>query len=77
MYRGDLRGDGAFERCTAGLPEWFDDNIDSLCLDGLPDGSFTAFATGDGRVFGSDDGGATWGLLASDLPAVHAVLVVP
>ena len=76
VYRGDLRGDGAFERCTAGLPEWFDDNVDSLCLDGPPDGSFSAFAA-DGRVFGSDDGGATWGELASGLPAVHAVLVVP
>ncbi len=76
VYRGDLRGDGSFERCTVGLPEWFDDNIDSLCLDGPPDGSFSAFAA-DGRVFGSDDGGATWGELASGLPAVHAVLVVP
>jgi hypothetical protein len=76
VYRGALRGGGAFERCTAGLPEWFDDNIDSLCLDGPPDGSFAAFAA-DGRVFGSDDGGATWGELASGLPAVHAVLVVP
>lgn len=77
VYRGVLRGDGAFERCTNGLPDWFDDNIDSLCLDSPPDGSFAAFGTGDGRVFASDDGGGTWGEMALGLPTVHAVLVLP
>ena len=33
---------GAFERCTAGLPGWFDENIDTYCLDALNDGSFAA-----------------------------------
>lgn len=77
VYRGALHGNGGFERCTAGLPDWFEDNIDSLWLDSPPDGSFAAFGTGDGRVFGSSDGGATWDEVASGLPAVHAVLVVP
>ena len=45
VYRGALGG-GSFERCTAGLPEWFDDNIDTYCLDALNDGSFAAFGTG-------------------------------
>jgi hypothetical protein len=76
VYRGDLR-DGGFERCANGLPESFDDNIDSLCLDSPPDGSFAAFGTGDGRVFASDDGGGTWGEVASGLPEIHAVLVLP
>ena len=76
VYRGDIRG-GAFERCTAGLPAWFDDNIDTYCLDALNDGSFAAFGTADGRLFGSDDAGATWHELASDLAAVQHVLVLP
>jgi len=48
VYRADLAG-GTFERCLAG-PGWFDDNIDSYCLDALPDGSFAAFGTSDGRL---------------------------
>src|SRR5262249_2421624 len=53
VYRGALAGDG-FERCRGGLPEWFDDNIDTHCLDGPPDGSLVAFGTRDGRGFASD-----------------------
>ena len=73
IYRGDIRAD-AFERRTT---EWFDDNIDTYCLDALNDGSFAAFGTSDGRLFGSDDAGATWLELASGLPSVRHVLVVP
>ena len=76
VYRGDIRG-GPFERCTAGLPGWFADNIDTYCLDALNDGSFAAFGTSDGRLFGSEDAGSTWSELASDLPAVQHVLVLP
>lgn len=76
VYRGDLRA-GAFERCTAGLPASFDGNIDTYWLDALNDGSFAAFATSGGRLFSSDDAGSTWHDLASDLPAVQHVLVVP
>ena len=76
VYRGDMRG-GPFERCTVGLPGWFDDNIDTYCLDALNDGSFAAFGTSDGRLFGSEDAGSTWDELASDLGAIQHVLVLP
>jgi hypothetical protein len=76
VYRGGLAG-GRLERCRTGLPEWFDDNIDSYCLDALPDGSFAAFGTSDGRLFGSEDTGLSWHELASGLPPVQRVLVLP
>jgi hypothetical protein len=76
VYRGDIAG-GPFERCTAGLPGWFDDNIDTYCLDALNDGSFAAFGTSDGHLFGSEDAGSTWYELSSDLSVVQHILVLP
>src|SRR5438105_1379056 len=38
VYRGGLDG-RTLERCRQGVPEWFDQNIDSPCIDALPDGS--------------------------------------
>ena len=76
VYRAGLTA-GPFERCRAGLPEWFDDNIDTYCLDALNDGSYAAFGTGDGRVFASDDGGVTWVELVTGLPPVHHLLLLP
>jgi hypothetical protein len=76
VYRSDLTG-GPFERCRAGLPEWFADNIDTYCLDALPDGTFASFGTSDGHLYGSADEGVTWDELASGLPPVHRVLVMP
>jgi hypothetical protein len=76
VYRGDLAG-GGLERCRTGLPEWFEDNIDSYCLDAHPDGSFVAFGTSEGRVFASDDAGLNWADFASGLPPVRRVLVLP
>ena len=76
VYRGDLAG-GPFERCTAGLPGWFDDNIDTHHLDALNDGSFAAFCTSDGRLFASEDAGSTWHELAADLAGVQHILVMP
>jgi hypothetical protein len=75
VYRGDLEG-GRLERCRTGLPGWFDDNIDTYCLDALPQGSFVAFGTSDGRVFASEDAGVSWVELASGLPPVQRVLVM-
>jgi hypothetical protein len=74
LYRGSLDG-GSFERCRAGLPEWFDANIDSSCLDAIPETGPAAFGTADGRVFVSPDEGASWGVVASGLPGINCVLV--
>ncbi len=74
VYRADLAG-GAFERCEAG-PGWFDGNIDTSCLDALPDGSLAAFGTSDGRLYVSTNG-STWDERASMLPQVRRVLVMP
>jgi hypothetical protein len=74
VYRGAASG-GRLERCEKGLPEWFEHNIDSLCLDATPE--LAAFGTEDGRVIASTDEGATWDEIASGLLAVSCVLVVP
>jgi hypothetical protein len=74
VYRADVAG-GTFERCLAG-PGWFDGNIDSYCLDALPEDSFVAFGTSDGRIYASSDEGSTWEERASGLPPVQRVLVM-
>jgi hypothetical protein len=76
VYRGASDG-GPLERCAAGLPEWFDDNVDSACLDAIPDEGIAAFGTGDGRVFASADEGSTWAEAGSGLPSIRCVLVMP
>jgi hypothetical protein len=68
---------GRFERCRAGLPDRFEDNIDTYCLDALNDGSYAAFGTTDGRLYGSQDGGETWTQVATLPRRVHHVLIVP
>lgn len=74
VYRGRADG-GSLERSRRGLPEWFEDNIDSHCIDALPDGRLAAFATADGRVFASDDDGASWTEVASSIPRVRCLLL--
>ena len=76
VYRSGL-GEGSFERCRTGLPEWFDDNIDTYCLEALPDGSLAAFGTAEGEVYASTERGKSWERLASGLPRVHRVLLMP
>jgi hypothetical protein len=69
VYRG--RVGERFERCRAGLPEWFPGNIDSGNL-AAHDGR-AAIGTYDGQVYLSSDAGATWALAADGLGAVHGV----
>jgi hypothetical protein len=74
VYRTALEPGSTFERCTEGLPEWFDGNIDSGWLDAR--GSEVAFGTGDGEVFVSGDAGERWKRAATDLPSIRAVRFV-
>jgi hypothetical protein len=76
LYRGAKDG-GPFERCQGALPQWFDDNVDSYCLDAIPDDGVAAFGTGDGRVFASTDQGSTWAQVADGLPSIRCVLLMP
>jgi hypothetical protein len=73
LYRRPLQSDGPFERCAAGLPEWFPGNIDTHCL--AASGDSVAFGSEDGTVFVSEDEGRTWQQAASGLPAVRALVV--
>ena len=72
IYRRRLDGTDEFERCRRGLPEWFEGNIDTSCL--AAQGSRVIFGTADGRIFHSDDAGATWELVARDVPAVRCIV---
>jgi hypothetical protein len=72
LYRTTLDAIG-FERCRAGLPEWFDDNIDTGCLAAA--GPLAVFATRDGRVYRSRDAGAGWELALKGLPPVMCVVL--
>jgi hypothetical protein len=69
IYRTTLGPSPGLEKCTEGLPEWFDGNIDTGWL--AASGSTVVFATSDGRVFVSDDAGAKWRQAASGVPRVR------
>jgi hypothetical protein len=74
VYRRRLDDtEGAFERCSVGLPVWFPSNIDTHHV--AADGNDVVFGTDDGRLFRSTDGGATWDLLSDGLPPVQCVAV--
>jgi hypothetical protein len=76
LYRGTLDG-ASLQRCSKGLPEFFDTHIDSLCLDAVPGGELAAFGLGDGSVYASLDQGESWDLVASGLPRINCVLTLP
>jgi hypothetical protein len=76
LYRSDLDGE-QFQRCREGLPEWFRGNLDSGCVDALPDGSLAGFGTAQGDLYASTDEGATWRKVAAGLGRVESVRVLP
>lgn len=49
VYRAALGPNLHLDKCTDGLPEWFEENIDSGWL--VAAGSVVAFGTGAGEVF--------------------------
>ena len=71
LYRRLLDGGGGFERCQAGLPEWFADNLDTGCL--AARGRTVVIGTEDGCVFLSGDAGEGWDAIAKGLAPVRAV----
>ncbi len=71
VYRRPLDGDGPFERCRAGLPEWFSDNVDTGCL--VARGRTAVIGSEDGSVFVSEDAGEHWTTVAKGLAPVRAV----
>jgi hypothetical protein len=73
IYRKRLDDGARFERCQAGLPKWFDDNIDTGCLAAA--GPLAVFGTGDGRVYRSLDAGQHWQLAAKGLPSISGVVI--
>lgn len=69
LYRTALAPGAPLEKCTHGLPEWFDGNVDSGWL--AASASAAAFATADGRVFLSEDAGERWREVVAGLPRVR------
>lgn len=66
LYIGDL-WEGPLREVTKGLPEWFDDNLDTHCLvakEGV------VFAGHGDTVWRSEDRGETWAVAGSDLPKI-------
>lgn len=57
----------AIEPIATGLPEWFDDNVNTHCL--VWDGSTAYVGHGD-QVWRSDDRGETWAVLTGGLAKV-------
>ena len=74
LYRTAYGPDLHLEKCTDGLPEWFDGNIDSGWL--VARESVVAFGTGDGEIFLSDDEGERWTRAAEDVPSIRALCFV-
>jgi hypothetical protein len=73
IYRTPLEAATRFEHCRDGLPEWFDDNIDTSCL--VAAGALVVFGTADGRLYRSRDDGAHWELALKGLPRIACVAV--
>jgi hypothetical protein len=73
VYRTSLDDTSRLERSRAGLPEWFDSNVDSGCLAAA--GTMAAFGTADGSVYLSQDAGASWDQVAAGLPPVRSTLL--
>lgn len=71
LYRTGIEPRAGFEKCTDGLPEWFDGNLDSGWV--AASGSDAAFGTPDGEVYRSADAGARWERVADGLPTIRAL----
>ena len=73
VYRRPLHGDGPFRRTAIGLPGTLPGNVDTFCL--AADGERAALGTVAGRVYLSDDAGATWSTIAAGPPVTCLAFV--
>lgn len=73
VYRRSLHGTGPFRRSAIGLPGTFPGNVDTFCL--AADGPIAALGTFAGRVYLSDDAGASWATVAAGPPVTCLALV--
>jgi photosystem II stability/assembly factor-like uncharacterized protein len=64
-----------FERCRDGLPDWFSANINTFCLGA--DGDLVVIGDHDGSVYASVDAGITWETVATGLPAIRCIALIP
>jgi hypothetical protein len=66
-------GGRTWETCGRGLPDNLRANVEAMSLAAYP-GGFSLFAgTTDGEMYGSDDRGETWTLIARELDAISKV----
>lgn len=70
LYMGEL-WEGGFTPVTAGLPEWFEDNVNTHCLSA--DGTTVHLGFGD-TVWRSDDSGETWEVVTGGLPRITCLV---
>jgi hypothetical protein len=73
VYRRPLHGGGPFRRTSIGLPGTFPGNVDTFCL--VADGDRAAIGTFAGRVYASDDAGASWSTVAAGPPVTCLSLI--
>jgi hypothetical protein len=66
VYRRPLHGDARFHRTAIGLPGILPGNVETFCL--VADGDRAALGTAAGRIYASDDAGATWSTVAAGPP---------
>ena len=66
VYRRPLHGNQPFRRSSVGLPGTFPGNVDTFCL--VAEGDLAALGTFAGRVYLSDDAGASWATVAAGPP---------
>jgi len=71
VYRAESLG-APFRRCADGVPEWFETNVRPHRLATADDRVAVAV---EEAVYVSQDGGRTWKVAATGLPAVRAVAV--
>ncbi len=74
VYRWELGSDGPLERCRAGLPDWFSDNVNTGCL--AAQRGRLVIGAPEGAVYTSTDRGRSWQHERDGLPRVTCVAIV-